>query len=699
MEQAYPPSSDLNLALGLRSVRDAAFYQLRHFSVSRALSKALYLLPLVVLRILLCRKKISCGIFLRQKTETLAREPFFSDIDLAILFDSKRAHEAEQVAQVGHLLHQMARFFPFLGRLQIDHLLIDLHGLQNRHSVHPSLVWAASEAQTQWSLLIGVDRRTEILAPEPVELKRLASHRVEVAIDWLLKARDSNLSPHRRAYLVRNALIGLLKALHALKTGEIRDRTWILQDLENSSEEIKRRIHSLFQSSASTRLHELPVEITELVKDLLNETSAAEMRVLCDRGAPHPTDLSLLEWVTDLSRSAPPPKFTKGSIRLYPWLIPASIRLELLPAELAICSEGDFFASTQEPLDLKTGRLTQLGNYILLDRGPYGPSRLVHLWQSPPLFRLFGIHPDFDAWTQWAIHLTERKDQVLQILGNVDFLVAPEIDFFTTLVEALFFLQLAEPQKQNAASNPTAIDFVNYSLRDLAQDRLHDLKPSELKLFLERLSDRENQSWDEFRKLNELEPEFTQLSSLKGLSRTRLLSEVYERLILSSQTVRNTGNHWSDLNRTLQNAQISVLIPTHKRPKLLQKCLESLVGQTVPPKEVVVVENGPEQLSEEVVRSFEGRLPVHYRWDPIAGISRARNTLLRESTGEIVAFIDDDCEASPCWLERLAIPFCIDDSIGGVGGGVEVKSQSKGWVGKIVHQIQEIQLRANRPKY
>jgi glycosyltransferase involved in cell wall biosynthesis len=53
------------------------------------------------------------------------------------------------------------------------------------------------------------------------------------------------------------------------------------------------------------------------------------------------------------------------------------------------------------------------------------------------------------------------------------------------------------------------------------------------------------------------------------------------------------------------------------------------------------------------------------------GLSRARNAALRAASGEVVAMIDDDCEADPRWLEALANCFVEDPRVGIVGGAVD----------------------------
>jgi GT2 family glycosyltransferase len=52
------------------------------------------------------------------------------------------------------------------------------------------------------------------------------------------------------------------------------------------------------------------------------------------------------------------------------------------------------------------------------------------------------------------------------------------------------------------------------------------------------------------------------------------------------------------------------------------------------------------------------------------GCSRARNAGTRLSSGEVIAFLDDDCEADPAWLETIVRAFDADPALGAVGGAV-----------------------------
>ncbi|MDO5315046.1 MAG: glycosyltransferase [bacterium] len=107
----------------------------------------------------------------------------------------------------------------------------------------------------------------------------------------------------------------------------------------------------------------------------------------------------------------------------------------------------------------------------------------------------------------------------------------------------------------------------------------------------------------------------------------------------------------------------SVIVPV-KNDSRIDQCIEALLNQEFSDDyEVIIVENGPEQLLKDVVKSY----PVTYAYEPILGSYRARNTGIKLVNNDIVAFTDADCLVEKQWLEQLIAGFT-EDSIGAVSG-------------------------------
>jgi len=101
---------------------------------------------------------------------------------------------------------------------------------------------------------------------------------------------------------------------------------------------------------------------------------------------------------------------------------------------------------------------------------------------------------------------------------------------------------------------------------------------------------------------------------------------------------------------------ITVAVCTKDRPAWLTRCLRSLLALQQPaepraPLEILVIDNAPrdEQTQQAVARLSN----VRYAVEPKPGLDFARNLALREATGEIIAFVDDDVVVDRCWLAGL----------------------------------------------
>lgn len=113
---------------------------------------------------------------------------------------------------------------------------------------------------------------------------------------------------------------------------------------------------------------------------------------------------------------------------------------------------------------------------------------------------------------------------------------------------------------------------------------------------------------------------------------------------------------------------VSIVIPTYNRPQMLNLCLESIVRLDYPTEkfEIIVVDDASPE-------------PPNLNWAPKArlislvvnsGQGAARNLAVREASGEVIAFLDDDCLADQQWLRTL-VPCFQDPNVAVVGGSVE----------------------------
>jgi glycosyltransferase involved in cell wall biosynthesis len=103
-------------------------------------------------------------------------------------------------------------------------------------------------------------------------------------------------------------------------------------------------------------------------------------------------------------------------------------------------------------------------------------------------------------------------------------------------------------------------------------------------------------------------------------------------------------------------ANISVVIPTYRRPALLRKCLNEIIRQACPDCsfEVIVVSDGPDPATASLVGQLKNEnpgFPISFHFlETKRGPAAARNYGWKQSTGELIVFTDDDCIPSPSWL-------------------------------------------------
>lgn len=126
--------------------------------------------------------------------------------------------------------------------------------------------------------------------------------------------------------------------------------------------------------------------------------------------------------------------------------------------------------------------------------------------------------------------------------------------------------------------------------------------------------------------------------------------------------------------------KISVIITTFNRSQMLKKALESVLNQTYPDFELLILDNSSSDGTEEVVKSFKDSRIRYIKHNPL-NISQARNLGIKESKGEFVAFLDDDDEWLPKKLEKQIKIFNQgNENLGLVYGGfIRINERGDEW--------------------
>lgn len=125
---------------------------------------------------------------------------------------------------------------------------------------------------------------------------------------------------------------------------------------------------------------------------------------------------------------------------------------------------------------------------------------------------------------------------------------------------------------------------------------------------------------------------------------------------------------------------ISVNIPAYNEEKFIRACLESLVNQTYPNYEVIVVDDGSNDNTINIIKEFTAKDP---RFKLIqqnhGGEAVARNTAAAQSKGEILCFLDADLSFAPDFIEKLTAPIINNTFTGTFSREEFVKNYENPW--------------------
>ncbi|MGA3079772.1 MAG: glycosyltransferase family A protein [Terracidiphilus sp.] len=107
---------------------------------------------------------------------------------------------------------------------------------------------------------------------------------------------------------------------------------------------------------------------------------------------------------------------------------------------------------------------------------------------------------------------------------------------------------------------------------------------------------------------------------------------------------------------------ISVVMPVYNAEKYLRQAIRSALEQTLPPHEIIVINDGSTDSSLEIARSFGSAITCISQQN--RGLSASRNLAIARSTGDWIAFLDADDYWLPEKLARQAAMIQADPSIG-----------------------------------
>lgn len=152
---------------------------------------------------------------------------------------------------------------------------------------------------------------------------------------------------------------------------------------------------------------------------------------------------------------------------------------------------------------------------------------------------------------------------------------------------------------------------------------------------------------------------------LRKLRKDRENTRVINEFAFSSNMLKSSLPPTLDRNNM---QKISVIIPTYNYAKFIANAVESVLAQTYPIFEIIVVDDGSTDNTEEVIKQFGDQ--VKYIKQKNGGVCEARNTGVKKSTGDFIAFLDADDKWMPTKIENQIAKFDEDEQIGLVHCGM-----------------------------
>ena len=100
-------------------------------------------------------------------------------------------------------------------------------------------------------------------------------------------------------------------------------------------------------------------------------------------------------------------------------------------------------------------------------------------------------------------------------------------------------------------------------------------------------------------------------------------------------------------------SSVSVVIPLYNKAPHISRAINSVLGQTSPPEEIIVIDDGSTDGGGDIVKAYQDPR-IRYIRQENQGVSAARNRGIELAKGELIAFLDADDAWKPKFLETIS---------------------------------------------
>ena len=139
-------------------------------------------------------------------------------------------------------------------------------------------------------------------------------------------------------------------------------------------------------------------------------------------------------------------------------------------------------------------------------------------------------------------------------------------------------------------------------------------------------------------------------SDIIGVKLSALITEFMEGVCDDTERAKE-GIIGQVVTSTTGKPQVSICIPTYNRKNYLRETIDSILAQTYKDYEIVIVDDGSTDGTEEMIKKLA--FPITYHWQENSGDACARNKLIELAQGQYISFIDSDDLLLPDSIERM----------------------------------------------
>ena len=121
---------------------------------------------------------------------------------------------------------------------------------------------------------------------------------------------------------------------------------------------------------------------------------------------------------------------------------------------------------------------------------------------------------------------------------------------------------------------------------------------------------------------------------------------------------------------------VSIIVPGRNEGEHIYKLVQSMKEQSYTNYEFIVIDDGSNDDTQQICKSLQknGFIDLFLRNDVRGGKASAANLGFRYARGKIIVHLDADCSYDNDALEKIIIPFYLDENIGAVGGNILVRN-------------------------